>query len=247
MNPYEILEIAPGASPDEIKQAYHRLAKQWHPDRFSGAEKAVAENRFRQLAEAFGMLKDAVRRGEPTPAVPEPEVASAPRPVVEAVAAPVAAPPKVLGVEDWLRQGEDALLKGDVERALGLAHYVLRLDSSKSEHHLLLAKALEASDGDVRAQVKALEAALMLAPQNVDIMVRLAELFERVGMSARAAGLRDRARQIKPDHPAFKSEARARNPLLKTEAPSEAPSMGEQFQTLMNQLRGALGRLTGRK
>ena len=62
MNPYEILEIAPGSSAEDIKAAYHRLAKRWHPDRFTGAEKEEAEKRFRQLAEAFNMLKDAGKR-----------------------------------------------------------------------------------------------------------------------------------------------------------------------------------------
>ncbi|HLO68606.1 MAG TPA: DnaJ domain-containing protein, partial [Holophaga sp.] len=65
MNPYEVLEISPGSRPEEIKAAYHRLAKQWHPDRFNGAAKAEAEGRFRQLAEAFNMLKDTARREEP--------------------------------------------------------------------------------------------------------------------------------------------------------------------------------------
>lgn len=243
MNPYEILEISPGATPDEIKQAYHRLAKQWHPDRFTGAEKAQAEDRFRQLAEAFGMLKDVVRREAAPPEVPAqaaPEVVAAP----SASATPT---PRPMAVEDWLRQGEDALLKGDHDRALGLAHYVLRLDASKTEHHLLLAKALEATDGDPRAQVKALEAALMLAPQDVDIMIRLAALFEKVGMVTRAQGLRDRARALKPDHPAFRPPRGAKAAKAGAAPPAGQPSFEEQFRALVGQVKGAWMRLAGRK
>ena len=62
MNPYEILNVQPGATPEEIKDAYHRLAKQWHPDRFTGADRELAEKKFRQLAEAFAMLKTASPR-----------------------------------------------------------------------------------------------------------------------------------------------------------------------------------------
>lgn len=32
---YEILELEPGASPEEVKRAYRDLVKVWHPDRFS--------------------------------------------------------------------------------------------------------------------------------------------------------------------------------------------------------------------
>ncbi len=47
MNPFEALEIAPGASFEEVKTAYHRLVQQWHPVRFPGVEKAEAESRCR--------------------------------------------------------------------------------------------------------------------------------------------------------------------------------------------------------
>lgn len=244
MNPYEILEISPGASPDEIKQAYHRLAKQWHPDRFSGAEKAQAEARFRQLAEAFGMLKDVVRREGAAPAAQATPAQEAPAPAASPVA-PAAPAPRAMGIEDWLRQGEDALLAGECDRALGLAHYVLRMDPGKAEHHLLLAKALEATGGDPRAQIKALEAAMMLAPQDADIMIRLATLFDGVGMATRSGGLRERARALKPDHPAFRPPRSARMP--KGEAAAVQPSMGEQFRTLVDQVKGAWSRLAGRK
>ena len=52
MNPFQVLEVSPGASAEDIKASYHRLAKQWHPDRYMGEEKAEAEERFRELAEA---------------------------------------------------------------------------------------------------------------------------------------------------------------------------------------------------
>ena len=49
MNPYEVLELSVGASADEIKAAYHAMAKKWHPDRFAGEAKVEAERRFRLL------------------------------------------------------------------------------------------------------------------------------------------------------------------------------------------------------
>ncbi len=63
----EILEIAPGATPQAVKQAYRRLARQWHPDRFTDLEEqAIAEAKFKQINRAYAALKDYV----PPAAVP---------------------------------------------------------------------------------------------------------------------------------------------------------------------------------
>ena len=34
MNPYEVLGLKPGATQDEIKAAYRKLIKQYHPDQY---------------------------------------------------------------------------------------------------------------------------------------------------------------------------------------------------------------------
>ncbi len=66
---YEILEIVPGASPQAVKLAYRRLARQWHPDRCTDSEeKAIAEAKFKQINLAYEALKDYVPLPEAVPA-----------------------------------------------------------------------------------------------------------------------------------------------------------------------------------
>ncbi len=58
---YEILNISPKASDDEIKRAYHSLAKKFHPDR-NPQNRRLAELRFRVISEAYANLKTREKR-----------------------------------------------------------------------------------------------------------------------------------------------------------------------------------------
>lgn len=59
-NLYETLELHKGASAQDIKRAYHRLAHQFHPDKNPGDK--VAEERFKEACRAYNILSDAKRR-----------------------------------------------------------------------------------------------------------------------------------------------------------------------------------------
>ncbi len=61
-DPYEILGVSRTASPDEIKRAYRRLAKEHHPDRNPGDP--AAERRFKEVQAAYEVLGDPQRRAE---------------------------------------------------------------------------------------------------------------------------------------------------------------------------------------
>jgi curved DNA-binding protein len=56
---YAVLGLERGASEDDIKKAYRRLARKYHPD---VSKEADAEERFKEVAEAYQTLKDADKR-----------------------------------------------------------------------------------------------------------------------------------------------------------------------------------------
>jgi curved DNA-binding protein len=56
---YQVLEIARTASEDDVKQAYRKLARKYHPD---VSKEKDAEQRFKDLNEAHDVLKDAKKR-----------------------------------------------------------------------------------------------------------------------------------------------------------------------------------------
>ena len=242
MNPYEVLEISPGASPEEIKSAYHRMAKQWHPDRFTGEAKIDAERRFRVLAEAFSMLRN-VARPEPVPQAPAPPPPPPPEPVaanppIQLDKAPSERPAAQKSAEDWFKDAKDAMDAKAPGRALALVLYALRLEGERAEFHALHGRILEATGSDDRAKVKALEQAIKLNPKDVDSMILLAQTFQQKGMHARASRLWENVRNLAPNHALF-SPAGKKAPKAK----EQLQGMGEQFNALVAEARIALGKI----
>lgn len=59
---YEILGVSKGASGDEIKKAYRKVAMQFHPDRNPGDK--ASEEKFKEAAEAYEILSDSDKRAQ---------------------------------------------------------------------------------------------------------------------------------------------------------------------------------------
>ena len=59
---YKTLGVAKTAKPAEIKTAYRKLARKYHPDANKGD--SSAEERFKEISEAYSVLSDEKRRKE---------------------------------------------------------------------------------------------------------------------------------------------------------------------------------------
>src|SRR5256885_5251700 len=57
---YNTLGVARGASDEEIKKAYRKLAMTFHPDRNNGSKEA--EEKFKAITEAYDVLRDPDKR-----------------------------------------------------------------------------------------------------------------------------------------------------------------------------------------
>src|SRR5436190_17083473 len=59
-DPYKILGVDKKASQDDIKKAYRKLARQYHPDRNNGDK--GAEERFKEVQGAYDLIGDPEKR-----------------------------------------------------------------------------------------------------------------------------------------------------------------------------------------
>jgi hypothetical protein len=237
MNPYEVLEIPPGSSPEEIKAAYHKMAKQWHPDRFTGDAKVEAEKRFRTLAEAFNMIRDAHRqeaaKAEAAQEAPK-ETASPAIQLDTSAGEPREVVPKT--ADEWFAEAKGAFEGKAAGRALALIQYAIRMDSERAEYHALHGKVLDVLRSDERTKVKALETAIRLNPRDVDSTILLAQTFQNLGMQARATRLWETVHNLAPDHAIFHQASKTKGTPSKAKA-GEGATLGEQWATLVAEIK----------
>jgi curved DNA-binding protein len=61
---YNILGVSRNATEKDIKAAYRKLARQWHPDLHTDKDKEQAEEKFKQINEAYEVLSDPEKRAK---------------------------------------------------------------------------------------------------------------------------------------------------------------------------------------
>ncbi len=61
---YEVLGVNRDATEKEIKTAYRKMARKWHPDLHTAKDKEVAEEKIKQINEAYEVLSDKEKRAK---------------------------------------------------------------------------------------------------------------------------------------------------------------------------------------
>lgn len=64
-NFHQILNVPENSSLEEIRSAYKRLSKKWHPDKYPSSSKAEAEAKFKSITEAYEALRDEFKNSNP--------------------------------------------------------------------------------------------------------------------------------------------------------------------------------------
>jgi CheY-like chemotaxis protein/tetratricopeptide (TPR) repeat protein len=193
---FEVLGVAPTAPEPELRAAYERLSARTHPDRFSGAGRAVrdlASEVFDLLREAYETLRDPRRRQEYLLYQHRAQKEAEQRGQAELA----------LEAETHFRKGEGALRVRDYESALVHFGRALELYPDEGDHHAHYGWALYlCHPGDASIVTEALEhvrKGLKLASHREKPYLFMGRLYKAIGRADVAEKMFTRAVQIHPE------------------------------------------------
>jgi curved DNA-binding protein CbpA len=190
---YEILEIEPLASSDQIRAAFRRLARERHPDRFQGAVRAAAELEFQAITEAYNVLSDPNQRRQYDQAVTatakKAQQLTNPREVARAL----------------LAKATSLANAGQSSEAREYFAQAVAHDPNNAKAHHLYGLFLSKQAGSSDDALRQIDQAVKLEPNDVRILLDASKLFARANMRARAARFAQQALQLSPGDPAIEA------------------------------------------
>ncbi len=172
INYYEVLGVERSANEQQIRDRFRKLARENHPDRYKGNDKAEAERKFQTLTEAVNVLTNPTRRkqhdnelasGNDSGTVDFAQIAKA-----------------------YVAKGAKAFNSGDIRTAyenfdLAVKH---NPNDAKALHYLALAASRIPSN--IRQAVQAIEAAVQREPVNPTFLKDAGLICKRAGLKAKA-------------------------------------------------------------
>jgi curved DNA-binding protein CbpA len=172
VNYYEVLGVDRAASESEIRDRFRKLARENHPDRYRGDDKADAERKFQTLTEAVNVLTNATRRKQHD---------------VELTAGKSAGAADFAQVARvYMTKGVKAYKEGDMRLAYENFDMAVKhnANDAKAFHYLALAAARIPSL--MRQAVQAIESALQREPVNATFLKDAGLICKRAGLPAKA-------------------------------------------------------------
>jgi Tfp pilus assembly protein PilF len=172
VNYYEVLGVERSASEQDIRDRFRRLAREQHPDRYKGPDKADAERRFQTLTEAVNVLTNPARRKQH-----DSEISS----VSAKGPADFAQVGKV-----YLGKGVKAFKEGDYRAAYENFDMAVKHNAADAKAHHYLALASLRIPGYTRQAVQAIESAVQREPVNPVYLKDAGVICKRAGLNAKA-------------------------------------------------------------
>ncbi len=172
VNYYEILGVERSASEQEIRDKFRKLARENHPDRYRGTDKAEAERKFQTLTEAVNVLTNPVKRKQH-----DAEIGSG----VSKSTSDLGQVAKV-----YMSKGVKAFKDGDIRAAYENFDMAVKHNPADGKAHHYLALAAARIPSMMRQSVQAIEAAVQREPMNAQYLKDAGLLCKKAGLNAKA-------------------------------------------------------------
>lgn len=172
VNYYEILGVSRSASEEEIRDRFRRLARENHPDRYKGPDKAEAERKFQTLTEAMNVLTNAARRKQHDAEVFGSGTSST----------------TDLGqvAKVYMAKGVKAYKEGDIRAAYENFDMAVKHNPADAKAHHYLAMTCSRIPSMMRQAVQSAEAAAQREPMNPQYLKDAGLLSKKAGLTAKA-------------------------------------------------------------
>ena len=172
VNYYEVLGVERSANEQEIRERFRKLARENHPDRYRGTDKAEAERKFQTLTEAVNVLTNAGKRRQHDDQL----TGGAGRgPADFAQVAKV-----------YMGKGVKAFKDGDMAAAYENFDMAVKHNPQDAKAFHYLALAASRIPAYTRQAVQAIEAACQREPMNPLFLKDAGMLCKRAGLMAKA-------------------------------------------------------------
>lgn len=185
---YKILGVSPTVSQDEIKKAFFKLAKKYHPDKHRGSESGEYEIRFAQINEAYNVLKDKTAKSEyDSRAKAQPTAATA-------------SSDNKYRAEELYQTALKAIKLKDVNSAIDLLKAAVRLEPEKAEYYSTLGLALSEKPRRLHEAREMCEKAVEIEPYDVGNYLNLGKVYKKAGLHMRAQKQFEKALHWDPEN-----------------------------------------------
>ena len=186
VNYYEVLGVDRAASDSEIRDRFRKLARENHPDRYRGNDKADAERKFQTLTEAVNVLTNLARRKQHDAEL------SAGKSAGQADFAQVA--------RAYMTKGVKAYKDGDMRAAYENFDMAVKHNANDPKAFHYLALAATRIPAFTRQAVQAIESALQREPVNATFLKDAGMICKRAGLPAKAERYLDEALKWDPEN-----------------------------------------------
>jgi len=187
MDYYAILGVARTATPSQIKEAYQRLARENHPDRFRDPEaRGRAESRFQEINESYNHLRDTRLRLEYDRNL----VRLSMTPQQEA--------------QLYYKTGQAKEQIRDYNEALSAYYEAMRLEPANIDYLTAAARLLGRDPGKARQAAEMYEKAIAQDPMAIEPYLELGDLLGRSRLYTRARRVYELGLKQHPDESQLK-------------------------------------------
>ncbi len=191
---YKILGLNSSASEEEIKKAFFRLAKKYHPDRHRGTKDGNYEIKFAQINEAYNVLKD--RKAKTDYDIKFKGYSSKKSRTAQ----------EKYRAEEFYHTAQKALKMKDFNSAIDLLKAATRLEPDRAEYFSALGVALSEKPRRLHEAREMCEKAVEMEPYDVENYIRLGLVYKKANLEMRARKQFERALRWEPEHPIARQE-----------------------------------------